>query len=76
MTIDEAIRISDRDSVMDSKAEVEARHVIIDAVRKYQKIESKIKVLRHFTEDTPLATQRMIRIINEIREVLEDGKID
>ena len=45
----------------------------IDTMRKYQKIESKIKVLQHFTEDTPLATQRMIRIVNEIREVIEDG---
>lgn len=45
----------------------------IDTMRKYQKIEPKIKVLQHFTEDTPLATQRMIKIINEIREVIEDG---
>lgn len=45
----------------------------IDIICKYQKIEPKIKVLQHFTEDTPLATQRMIKIINEIGEVIEDG---
>lgn len=54
----------------------EALRLAIDTMRKYQKIESKIKVLQHFTEDTPLATQRMIRIVNEIREVLENGSED
>lgn len=49
---------------------------IADTMRKYQKIESKIKVLGHFTEDTPLATQRMIRIVNEIIEVIENGNDD
>ena len=77
MTIEEAIKR------FQSNAEYERTHgnlqgclefrQLVEWLRKYQKIESKIKVLQHFTEDTPLATQRMIRIVNEISEVLEDG---
>ena len=46
MTIDEAIRVSDRDSIMDNKAEVEARNVIIDALRKYQKMQGVLDEIR------------------------------
>ena len=73
MTIDESISILNYQKDWYELNKSKAIDVAIDTMRKYQKIEPKIKVLQHFTENTPLATQRMIRIINEIVEVLEDG---
>ena len=79
MSIEEAIEIiSDIDKAYRTFSNIEylSLSTAIDTMRKYQRIESKIKVLRHFTEDTPLAAQRMIRIVNEISEVLENGNDD
>ncbi len=67
MTLDEAIRISDRDSIMDSKAEVEARHVILSTVRKYQKI-------KEIMDKRPKEMIRSNPTLNAIKEVLEEEK--
>lgn len=80
MSIDNSIRLIEKYHKWEKKCGFEgssmddATNKLIEVAKKYQKIEGKIKVLQQFTEDTPLATQRMIRIINEIGEVLEDGK--
>lgn len=67
MTLNEAIRISDRDSIMDSKAEVEARHVILATVQKYQKIEE-------IMNKRPKDMIRSNPTLNAIKEVLEEEK--
>lgn len=67
MTLDEAIRISDRDSVMDSKAEVEARHVILATVQKYQKIEE-------IMDKRPKEMIRSNPTLNAIKGILEEEK--
>lgn len=63
MTLNEAIRISDRDSIMDSKAEVEARHVILATVRKYQKIE---EIYDMWNGPNYFSSQNAIQMIGDI----------
>lgn len=68
MSLYEATKIMNRDSLLDSKAEVEARNIVIDAVRKYQKI---IEIVTHYKENVrdKVENENMEKIL----EVIENG---
>ena len=68
MSLYEATKIMNRDSLLDSKAEVEARDIVIDAVRKYQKI---VEIVAHYKENVrdKVENENMEKIL----EVIENG---
>lgn len=68
MSLYEATKIMNRDSLLDSKAEVEARDIVIDAVRKYQKI---VEIVEHYKENVrdKVENENMEKIL----EVIENG---